>query len=320
MPSKVAALALTAGLALPTSSVPNYTAIDQIPVVGQPVVQAYNQLPQQVRDAVLLPLPLTAPGQHHAASAAEIQAQLDRLVADVVARHGGRAAVSVGGFTAGDNSPVPAFSTMKVPLSIAALRQDQSMYPDAEIAVTRSDNPAAHRMFTRVPAAGYERVIQEAGSRTSTPVTARMSTLWTTSDQAEFASGLRCVPGHEPVLDMMGRIVDYQHWGLGRIGGRPLQGRVVHLPGWAPGPSVRSHPWAERRHRRGDHCPQHEGVRRQLPYARGARGRTCRNARRLAHSALLGFSQTKAVIVSGAVQGPYGRRGHDESRLQQVDT
>lgn len=224
MPSKIAALALTAGLALPTSSVPNYTAIDQIPVVGQPVVQAYNQLPQQVRDAVRLPLPLTAPGQHHAASAAEIQAQLDRLVGDVVARHGGRPAVSVGGFTAGDNSPVPAFSTMKVPLSIAALRQDQSMYPDAEIAVTRSDNPAAHRMFARVPAAGYERVIQEAGSRTSTPVSAKMSTLWTTSDQADFASGLRCVPGHEPVLDMMGRIVDYQHWGLGRIEGARFKG------------------------------------------------------------------------------------------------
>lgn len=86
MPSKIAALALTAGLALPTSSVPNYTAIDQIPVVGQPFVQAYNQLPQQVRDAVRLPLPLTAPGQHHAASAAEMQAQLDRLVGDVVAR------------------------------------------------------------------------------------------------------------------------------------------------------------------------------------------------------------------------------------------
>ena len=224
MPSKIAALALTAGLALPMSSVPDYTAIDQIPVVGQPFVQAYNQLPPQVRDAVRLPLPLTAPGQHHAVSAAEIQAQLDRLVADVVGRHGGRVAVSVGGFTAGDNSPVPAFSTMKVPLSIAALRQDQSMYPDAEIAVTRSDNPAAHRMFARVPAAGYERVIQEAGSRTSTPVSARMSTLWTTSDQADFASGLRCVPGHEPVLDMMGRIVDYQHWGLGRIEGARFKG------------------------------------------------------------------------------------------------
>lgn len=231
MPSKIAALALTAGLALPTSSVPNYTAIDQIPVVGQPVVQAYNQLPQQVRDAVRLPLPLTAPGQHHAASAAEIQAQLDRLVADVVARHGGRAAVSVGGFTAGDNSPVPAFSTMKVPLSIAALRQDQSMYPDAEIAVTRSDNPAAHRMFGQVPAASYEGVIREAGARTTTPAGYQMGTLWTTSDQAEFASGLRCVAGHEPVLDMMGRIVDYQHWGLGRIGGARYKGGWNHYEG-----------------------------------------------------------------------------------------
>ncbi|WP_273408480.1 hypothetical protein [Corynebacterium ureicelerivorans] len=231
MPSKIAALALTAGLALPTSSVPNYTAIDQIPVVGQPVVQAYNQLPQQVRDAVRLPLPLTAPGQHHAASAAEIQAQLDRLVGDVVARHGGRAAVSVGGFTAGDNSPVPAFSTMKVPLSIAALRQDQSMYPDAEIAVTRSDNPAAHRMFGQVPAASYEGVIREAGARTTTPAGYQMGTLWTTSDQAEFASGLRCVAGHEPVLDMMGRIVDYQHWGLGRIGGARYKGGWNHYEG-----------------------------------------------------------------------------------------
>lgn len=39
MPSKIAALALTAGLTLPMSSVPNYTAIDQIPGVGQPFVQ-----------------------------------------------------------------------------------------------------------------------------------------------------------------------------------------------------------------------------------------------------------------------------------------
>ena len=236
MPSKIAALALTVGLAFPSalpgaqvplSSLPSYTAIDQISVVGQPFVQAYNQLPPQVRNAIRLPLPLTTPKpgqQRHVAPAADVQEQLDRLVADVVARHGGRASVSVGGFTAGDNRPEPAFSTMKVPLAIAALRQDQAFYRDAEIAVTRSDNPAAHRMFARVPAAGYERVIQEAGSRTSIPAAYQMGTMWTTSDQAAFASGLRCVPGHEPVLDMMGRIVDYQHWGLGRIGGARYKG------------------------------------------------------------------------------------------------
>ena len=227
MPSKVAALALTAGLAFPMSSVPTYTAIDQIPVIGQPIVQAYNQLPPQVKNAIRLPLPLTTPKPgkaQHVAPAVDVQAQLDRLVADVVGRHGGRATVAVGPFTAGDNRPEPAFSTMKVPLAIAALRQNQAFYPDAEAAVTRSDNPAAHRMFGQVPAASYESVIREAGARTTTPAGYQMGTLWTTSDQAEFASGLRCVAGHEPVLDMMGRIVDYQHWGLGRIGGARYKG------------------------------------------------------------------------------------------------
>ena len=216
MPSKVAALALTAGLAFPMSSVPTYTAIDQIPVIGQPIVQAYNQLPPQVKNAIRLPLPLTTPKPgkaQHVAPAVDVQAQLDRLVAGVV-----------GGFPAGDNRPEPAFSTMKVPLAIAALRQSQAFYPDAEAAVTRSDNPAAHHMFGQVPAAGYEGVIREAGARTTTPAGYQMGTLWTTSDQAEFASGLRCVAGHEPVLDMMGRIVDYQHWGLGRIGGARYKG------------------------------------------------------------------------------------------------
>ena len=227
MPSKVAALALTAGLAFPMSSVPTYTAIDQIPVIGQPIVQAYNQLPPQVKNAIRLPLPLTTPKPgkaQHVAPAVDVQAQLDRLVADVVGRHGGRATVAVGSFTAGDNRPEPAFSTMKVPLAIAALRQSQAFYPDAEAAVTRSDNPAAHRMFGQVPAASCEGVIREAGARTSTPAGYQMGTMWTTSDQAAFASGLRCVAGHEPVLDMMGRIVDYQHWGLGRIGGARYKG------------------------------------------------------------------------------------------------
>lgn len=234
MPSKVAALALTAGLAFPMSSVPTYTAIDQIPVIGQPIVQAYNQLPPQVKNAIRLPLPLTTPKPgkaQHVAPAVDVQAQLDRLVADVVGRHGGRATVAVGSFTAGDNRPEPAFSTMKVPLAIAALRQSQAFYPDAEAAVTRSDNPAAHHMFGQVPAAGYEGVIREAGARTTTPAGYQMGTLWTTSDQAEFASGLRCVAGHEPVLEMMGRIVDYQHWGLGRIGGARFKGGWNHYEG-----------------------------------------------------------------------------------------
>lgn len=51
-----------------------------------------------------------------------------------------------------------------------------------------------------------------------------MGTLWTTSDIADFASGMRCVPGHEPVLDMMGRITESQRWGMGRIPGAKFKG------------------------------------------------------------------------------------------------
>lgn len=229
MSSKLAALALAAGITLPTiPALPTYTAIDQIPVVGPAIVQTYKQLPPQLQRAIHLPLPLTAPQKAAQKPApkrvVDTQAELNQLVRDVVGRHGGRASVSVGGVTAGDNRPEPAFSTMKVPVSIAALRKDQANYRDAEIAVTRSDNPAAHRMFAQVPGAELDGIIHQAGSRTTTPAGYQMGTLWTTSDQAAFASGLRCVPGHEPVLEMMGRIVDYQHWGLGRIPGARFKG------------------------------------------------------------------------------------------------
>ena len=43
-------------------------------------------------------------------------------------------------------------------------------------------------------------------------------------DGKAFAAGLRCVRGHEPVLEMMGRIVDYQRWGLGRVPGARFKG------------------------------------------------------------------------------------------------
>ncbi|MDK8663626.1 hypothetical protein [Corynebacterium coyleae] len=229
MSSKLAALALTAGISLPgLPAIPTYSAIDQIPVVGPAIVQTYKQLPPQVQRAIHLPLPLTAPAaakrQPTGKSATEVQAQLDQLVRDVVARHGGRATASVGGITAGDNRPESAFSTMKVPVAIGALRKSPAAYPDAEVAVTRSDNPAAHRMFGQVSGAELDGIIAEAGSRTTNSAGYQMGTLWTTSDQAAFASGLRCVKGHEPVLDMMGRVVDYQRWGVGRIPGARFKG------------------------------------------------------------------------------------------------
>lgn len=226
MSSRLTAALLAAGIALP--SLP---AVYEIPVLGPAITQAYHGLPAELKRQVPANVraQIVPPAQRRAAAMnVNVQAELDALVRDVQARHGGRASVSVAGagvqFTAGDNRPEPAFSTMKVPSAIAALRINPATYPDAEAAVTRSDNPAAHRLDPVVSPQALGEVIAQAGSQTSTSAAWRMGTLWTTSDQAQFASGLRCVPGHEPVLEMMGRIVPHQRWGLGRIPGARFKG------------------------------------------------------------------------------------------------
>ncbi|AQQ14720.1 hypothetical protein CGLAU_03715 [Corynebacterium glaucum] len=256
MSSRIAAALLAAGLVWPAMP-----ALYDVPVLGPAIAQAYYQLPKEIQGRIspnvraqILPPALPEPnaagpsypgGNDHRAN----QAVLDQLVAEVGARHSGSVAISVAGvhgqYTAGDDRPVLAFSTMKVPLAIVALRQDAGLYPDAEAAVTRSDNEATWRMEEVVPATAVADVIAQAGSRTTNSAGWRMGTQWTTSDQAQFASGLRCVEGHEPVLDMMGRIVPEQRWGLGRIEGARFKGgwnfhedgHVARQFGLIPGPN-----------------------------------------------------------------------------------
>lgn len=223
MSSRLAAAMLAVGIAFP--AIP---ALYEIPVLGPVITQAYKGLPANIQSQIpgniraqLAPGSAGQNARVTPVSTASAQAKLDALIRDVQGRHQGRVAVSVAGdgvqFSAGDNRPEPAFSTMKVPAAIGALRHSPAFYLDAEIAVTRSDNLAAHRMFAQVSGAELNGIIAEAGSRTTNSAGYQMGTLWTTSDQAAFASGLRCVEGHEPVLDMMGRVVDDQRWGLGRI-------------------------------------------------------------------------------------------------------
>ena len=230
MSSRLTAVMLAVGIAFP--AIP---ALYEIPVLGPAIRQAYNGLPANIQSQIpgniraqLVPGTAGQAGAVKPVKTARAQAQLDALIRDVQSRHQGRVTVAVAGagvqLTAGDNRPEPAFSTMKVPLAIGALRKSPTSYLDAEIAVTRSDNPAAHRMFPQVSGAELDGIIAEAGSRTTNSAGYQMATLWTTSDQAAFASGLRCVNGHEPVLGMMGRVVDYQRWGLGQIPGAKFKG------------------------------------------------------------------------------------------------
>lgn len=227
MASRLSAALLAAGVVLPT-----IPAVYEIPYIGPAATQAYNQLPDQVKRQIpeAIRAQIVPPGNAGAGQVNTVsdQAALEGLVREVNSRHAGWVAVSVAGggaqLTAGDNRPIPAFSTMKVPTSIAALRQNLGFYPDAELAITQSDNAAQHRMEAAVPPQAVAGVIGEAGSATVNSTGWWMSTLWNTSQQAQFASGLRCVPGHEPVYDMMGRIVPWQHWGLGRIADAHFKG------------------------------------------------------------------------------------------------
>ncbi|MBV8861727.1 MAG: hypothetical protein JO259_07695 [Mycobacterium sp.] len=142
----------------------------------------------------------------------------------------------------------PAWSTIKVPLVIAAMRQaniDQPTKPMAA-AIIESDNAAAESIWESLgdpttAAADVGRVLRDAGdptiveSRKLRPqYTAFGQTDWSLTDQAKFLSVAACDPRDQPVLDLMGQVTnDQRSWGLGPQPGTKIKG------GWGPSPSGR---------------------------------------------------------------------------------
>lgn len=138
-----------------------------------------------------------------------------------------------------------AWSTIKVPLSIAALRAhgtaDQGL---VDAAITRSDNAAAEALWSGLgePAAAGAAVDEaladhgDTTTRTQTrqvhpPYSAFGQTSWTLGGQVRFGTSVACAqdPASVAVVDSMGRIVSDQAWGLGRLDGAAFKG------GWGPG-------------------------------------------------------------------------------------
>ncbi|WP_141564587.1 hypothetical protein [Dietzia alimentaria] len=145
--------------------------------------------------------------------------------------------------TAGDISTDVAWSTIKVPLAIAALRVSPDLAGVAEQAITVSDNAAAETLWAALggepgASAAVEGVMAQAGGDGLTRVpTSRLrpgfsifgQTRWALGDQALFAAGVACMPDADAVLGMMARIDPSQQWGLGRVPGALFKG------GWGPG-------------------------------------------------------------------------------------
>ncbi len=151
---------------------------------------------------------------------------------------GTRADLTVGRWRSG-----VAWSTIKVPLAIAAL--DQSSTPRTRTlvrqAVTHSDNAAAAVLWNGLgppkrASAATQRVIRTAGDDKTVVQGRRVrpgsspfgQTIWALPDQARFAAGLGCRSDASAVLELMGQVVASQRFGLGELSGARAK------PGWGP--------------------------------------------------------------------------------------
>ncbi|MFT4086734.1 MAG: hypothetical protein QM658_06195 [Gordonia sp. (in: high G+C Gram-positive bacteria)] len=161
----------------------------------------------------------------------------------------GVAITSVGGtgevITLGDQTPRVAWSTIKVPLSIAALRHspgDAKIAKTVSTAIINSDNDAALtlRKSLGTPAQGQKQMneVFRAGGDPGTKAVDIKSdeetfglTVWPLAGAAAFASNLPCTADADDVLKWMGDVAGNQDWGL-RAMGKPRQ--VAVKGGWGP--------------------------------------------------------------------------------------
>jgi hypothetical protein len=134
-----------------------------------------------------------------------------------------------------------AWSTIKVPLAIAATRASAGSAELVTKAIAQSDNAAAETLWSRLgdPATAAKQVqavIHDAGD-TNTVVESRRlrpgytafgQTQWPLIGQAQFAARLPRVPDSSAVVALMSNLTASQRWGLAAKG-YPAKG------GWGPG-------------------------------------------------------------------------------------
>ena len=156
---------------------------------------------------------------------------LPATVGIAVAPAGGRP-VSLGAWSSG-----VAWSTIKVPLAIAALATDNADLVFKTI--THSDNAAAEELWSQLgdsAAQLVQAVIRAAGDPTTVVESRRLraeytpfgQTRWSLADQARFAAGLSEVPGASEVIDLMRTLSTDHRWGLAGKG-------FAAKGGWGPG-------------------------------------------------------------------------------------
>jgi hypothetical protein len=176
-----------------------------------------------------------------AADFTQLETQLHAVAGIAVSAVGtGQAPIVLGDWQSG-----PAWSTIKVPLMIAALREENPpKVTDTMIAaITESDNAAAETIWASLgdpvtAAHKVEAVLREAGDPTTVQsqkvrpeFSASGQTDWALTDQVRFTSAAVCDSANAPIFALMGQVEPDQSWGIGTVPGTKFKG------GWGPSPT-----------------------------------------------------------------------------------
>lgn len=187
------------------------------------------------------PSPSSAPAKPGlAASFQKISAASGLQLGVAVAPVGRNATATV---ALGDQDPGVAWSTIKVPLAVAAERQNGASAAESA-AIIDSDNAAAESLWaslgSNAEASQKVTAVLREGGNTSTEVPAQQlragftvfgQTQWTLRDAASFTGHLPCMPGTEHVISLMGQVAGNQQWGV-EIMAAPKSTAVKG--GWGP--------------------------------------------------------------------------------------
>jgi hypothetical protein len=173
-----------------------------------------------------------------AASFNEMSASVAGPIGMAIVPIGGGEHLNFGQWTTG-----PAWSTSKIPVILAAFREQGVVSPTMEAAITASDNTSAEEVWASLgdPETAKERVeavLRDAGDdtvvetrRVRAEFTAFGQTTWPLTNQATFLSNVACDSRASAVLNLMGQIEPSQSWGLGHLTGAKFKG------GWGPSES-----------------------------------------------------------------------------------
>ena len=153
---------------------------------------------------------------------------------------GGQPPITLGTWQTG-----PAWSTIKVPLAIAALNtENPPTVTDAmRAAITESDNAAAESIWEGLgdpvtAAHDVEAVLGPTGDPTTVQsqkvrpeYTAFGQTDWSLTNQLRFVSAAVCDKASAPIFALMAQVEPEQRWGIGTIPDTSFKG------GWGPSPT-----------------------------------------------------------------------------------